>query len=179
MHGSEHRAWFFGQEFSTVSIHGWTSIFARFGEIFGTKSRSMSQEGGHCTGHCPCDHMSAGWTFVLGMVFCFVLVMDFCTSPDTCDRRRREATNPSRASFHPLPVTPDKNFSKPSKYGRPSVDGHSRKFLSEEPRAGQKIVIGLRPWTEDTCGECKIRRRRGRPMGSKDKKQRVRRSQGV
>ena len=76
------------------------------------------------------------YIFVLGMVFCFVLVMDFCTSPDTCDRRRREATNPSRASFHPLPVTPDKNFSKPSKYGRPSVDGHSRKFLSKEPRAG-------------------------------------------
>ena len=23
-------AWFFGQEFSTLSIHGWTSIFARF-----------------------------------------------------------------------------------------------------------------------------------------------------
>ena len=29
---------------------------------------------------------------------------------------------------------------------------------------------------EDTCDRCKIKRRRGRPMGSKDKKQRVRRS---
>ena len=29
---------------------------------------------------------------------------------------------------------------------------------------------------EDTCDKCKIKRRRGRPMGSKDKKQRIRRS---
>jgi hypothetical protein len=29
---------------------------------------------------------------------------------------------------------------------------------------------------QDTCVKCKVRRRRGRPMGSKDKKQRVRRS---
>ena len=36
----------------------------------------------------------------------------------------------------PSTVTPVKIFSKPSKYGRPSVDGQSRKFLSEKPRAG-------------------------------------------
>ena len=46
----------------------------------------------------------------------------------------------------PLPFTPVKKFSKPSKYGRPSVDGQSRKFLSEKPRAGSESLG--RGWTQ-------------------------------
>jgi len=65
---------------------------------------------------------------------CFFLVLRVVCA-DTCDRRRRDAHKP--VSFPPLPVTPVKIFSKPSKYGRPSVDGQSRKFLSEKPRAVQ------------------------------------------
>ena len=29
-YSNDDSAWFFGQEFSNLSIHGWTSIFARF-----------------------------------------------------------------------------------------------------------------------------------------------------